>query len=589
MHQTPRVALRQIGSGFRRGRSRLPVAACVIAAVGLLSGCGSDAPNIPTEPPVGDGANMQLVRVQFTQGVQDAAGSISLVAGMATAVNVQISRSKESQTAVPVVLRLFRGGALIRIDTARTTGTLGLTTSATVPSAQFLIPAVAVSGALSYQVEIDPGRTVGDSSRLDNLLPGATPGALNVVALQPISVRFVPVILSSHDNATGSISSGSTERFVQTIRQTMPVGALVTAIGSALTSSANFGTPPTGAAPAFWTSVLQELDIARVSSPQRAAYWYGVVGAPSGYTRYTNGGYGYIPNGANETGSGTRTAVGFGVSSSNSAAFASKTLAHELGHMLGRLHAPSCSAGSPLDATFPDAQGTILLPGFDVWSWASGATTGAPSIAASTGDVMGYCAAVWSSPHTWNGILRWRQQSQPIVAQVRPEPAVLIAGSVAANGTVTLRPALDGEAIVPAPDAAGDMVVELQADGGAVMARTQVQSARVDHADGERHFLAVLPRPTSQLAAAVVATSRDGQSAMLRAVPGDVSVQVRTLAGLQTEVRTQPGRAILLRDATTGEVLSIGWNGRAVVPTRGAITASVSNGVRSRTEMILPR
>ncbi len=557
----------------------------------MLTACGDSAePPQPTEPPVGDGANLRLLAVQFTQGVQDASGSIGLVAGTPTAVNVLIGRSKVNAGSVPVVLRLFRGGSLIRTDTVRTSGVLGPTVDATAPSVQFLIPAAVVSGALSYQVEIDPARTVGDSSRQDNLLPGTTPGGLNVVALQPISIRFVPIILASHDNTVGSVGTGGAERFVQTIRQTMPVGAIATDIGTPLTSSANFGAPPTGAAPAFWTSVLQELDIARVSSPQRAAYWYGVVGAPSGYTRYTNGGFGYIPNGVNDTGSGTRTAVGFGVSNSNSAAFASKTLAHELGHMLGRLHAPSCSAGSPLDGSFPDAQGTIAQTWIDVWSWASGASTGATPISASTGDVMGYCAAVWSSPHTWSGILRWRQQSQPVIAQVRSEPAVLIAGSVAADGTVSLRPALDGDAIVPAAVPTGDVTIEVHGEGGTVIARQQVQSARVDHADGERHFLAVLPRAASTRAVAAVATTRNGQSAMLRAdASGPGNVQVRTVRGARTEVSTSPGRAVLLRDANSGEVLAIGWNGRAVVSTRGAITATVSNGVRSRTELIQPR
>lgn len=575
------------------GRTRVTACARGVLHAALLvafTACGgSSNTDQPTEPPVGDGANLQLVSVQFTQGTQDAAGSIALVAGQPVAVNVSVSRSKESTDDVPVVLRLFRGGSLIRTDTARTGGVLGPSYSPSAPSAQFLIPATLVNGALSWQVELDPARTVGDSSRFDNLLPGTTPGALSVVALAPISIRFIPIILSSHENATGSLSSGSTERFVQTIRQTMPVGAIVTVIGPGLTSSANFGTPPVGAAASFWTSVLQELDVARVSSPQRAAYWYGVVGAPSGYTRYTNGGYGYIPNGATETGGGTRSAVGFGVSSSNSAAFASKTLAHELGHMLGRLHAPSCSAGSPIDANFPDALGTILLPGFDVWSWASGLSSRALSVSASTGDVMGYCAEVWASPHTWSGILRWRQLSQPVVAQVRAEPAVLIAGSIAPNGSVSLRPALDGDAVIPASDPIGDVVVELQADGGAVIVRQQLQSTRVDHGDGARHFLAVLPRPAAQNAAAVVATSRDGQSAVVRAAAGDATVHVRTLRGNRTEVTTPSGRAILLRDATSGEVLSIGWNGRAVVPAGGAISATVSNGVRSRTELLLPR
>jgi hypothetical protein len=557
--------------------------------IAVLAGCGSDAPDLPIEPPVGDGGNMKLVSVEFTQAIQNATGTLPMVSGQAMAVNVQVSRSKENTTAVPVVLRLYRDGTLIRIDTTRTGGVLGPTLTPTAPTAQFLVPGIDVQGALTWQVELDPGRTVGDSSRFDNLLPGVRPAALVVTPVLPITIRFVPIALGAHGNTTGAINNGNVERFVQTIRQTMPVGAIATDIAPALTTMANFGTAPTGGGPAFWTGVLQELDVARIASPQRSAYWYGVVAPPAGYTRFTNGGWGYIPSSPTDAGGGTRSAVGLDAAALSSAAFASKTLAHELGHLLGRLHSPSCSAGSPLDTAFPDAQGTIATPGFDVWSWSSGLTTRALSVSAATGDVMGYCAQVWASAYTWNAVMRWRQQSQPVTADVRPEPAIIVAGSVAADGSVTLRPALDVDAIVPLDDAGGDLTVELRGEGDAMLARQVVRSRPVDHADGERHFMAVLPARAAAAAASIVATSTTGRSAMVRTATGDVTVQVRPVTGNRTEIVAPSGRAMLVRDARTGDVVAIGWNGRAMVPATTAVTVRVSNGGRSRAQLILPR
>lgn len=543
----------------------------------------------PGTPPVGDGANLRLASVQFTQNIQDADSALPLISGQPVAVNVLIARSKESTDEVPVVLRLFRNGVMIRSDTTRSAGVLGPSVSDVTPSAQFLIASSLVNGTgtLSWQVEIDPARSVGDSTRTDNLLPATIPGLLNIISVAPIPVRVVSIVLGNHGGVAGEVTSANIDRYLQTVRQTLPVGSVVAGIAPPLTTMADFGETPNGAGLNFWTRVLQEVDIARLLSQQPNAYWFGAVSPPTGYTKYTFGGYGYIPNIPSAAGAGTRSSVGFGIGPNVNAAFVSKTLAHELGHNLGRLHAPSCAAGSPVDAQFPDAQGTILSTGHDVWSWAAGLTRGALSVSRATGDVMGYCGSVWASAYTWRGIMQWRQASPPIIAQVQREPAIIVVGTVAADGTVSLRPALEADAAIPATDDAGDMDIELRTASGSVLGRQRVASARVDHGDGARHFVAVLPAVAGTSAQVLSATSRtSGRAAQLRATDGDVTLQVRQLAGNRTEVTAPDGRAVMLRDAATGELLSIGWNGRAVVSHRGAIRATVSNGVRSRSDVI---
>lgn len=566
---------------------------CFALLLSSSASCDSstDAGPTPIGPvPTGDGANLQLVGVQITQGTQDAAGSLPLIAGQPAVVNVLVVRSRESVEPVPVVLRLFRDGVLIRTDTARTGGILGPATNDAAPSAQFLIAGSLITASLAWQVEVDPARSSPDSTRTDNLLPGPTPAAMTIVAIPPLVMRLLPVILANHDGATGDVSAANLDRYLQMVRRAMPVGALEASIAPALTTMADFGTPPAGAAPNFWQRVLQEIDVARIVSGQPSVYWYGVVTVPTGFTTFTYGGYAYIPGSATDVGGGTRSAVGFGISPATNFDYVAKTLAHELGHQLGRAHAPSCGAASPLDAAFPDGEGTILYTGHDVWSWATGATRGAFSVRRTTGDLMGYCSEVWSSPYTWSAVLRWRQTSTGVVTQVRAEPALIVAGAVSADGTVSLRPALEAAVVIPPADARGDMTIELQTAAGGVLARQQVVSTRVEHGDGERQFIAILPSTNSASASVIAATSRTtGRTVSLRASSGGMDVQVRNVAGGRTEVRASADRAVMLRDAVSGDVVAIGWDGRVIVRHPGAMTATVSNGVRNRRIDVAPR
>jgi hypothetical protein len=71
------------------------------------------------------------------------------------------------------------------------------------------------------------------------------------------------------------------------------------------------------------------------------------------------------------------------------------TLAHELGHMHGRSHAP-CDAGTT-DPNFPYTNG-----GAGVWGWDDRTGTFVdPSV---TADFMGYCSPAWVSDYTYQAL-----------------------------------------------------------------------------------------------------------------------------------------------------------------------------------------
>lgn len=385
---------------------RVAATACLV-----LGACsGADRPG-PVAPPIIPSVNLRLERVMFTQAVQDDAGSVPMIAGAAAAINVVVGRSRESVTEVPVVLRLFRGASVVFTDTTRTAGVLGPVTSATLTSAQFLVPSNLVASDVSWQVELDPARTQSDSTHDDNVLPRGTPEQLTALAVPPMRLRLVPVILSRHGGVAGDVAPVNVDLYARLAREIFPLGALTVTVGAAVTSDADFGVrPDTGADRGFWTVVLRDLDGARTEAGAGDEYWYGVVPVVDGYQRLVYGGFGYLPDMPQNT--NARVSAGFGISRSIGANFAQQTLAHELGHNFGRRHAPGCGAVAPIDSAYPGLAGTISARGNNVWSWANGLARGAADVDRATGDVMSYCSPVWISPHTYNAVLAWRQASQ---------------------------------------------------------------------------------------------------------------------------------------------------------------------------------
>ena len=555
----------------------------LIGAVCILAACaGTDAVSpTGTLPGTEDGANLRLAQVVLTQGAQEPDGSIPLVAGMAAAVNVMIARSKESAREVPVVLRLFRGSAVVRIDTTRTVGILGSSISPASPSAQFLIPAEMVNDSLSWQVEVDPAHGVADSTRVDNLLPVGAPQSLIIVHLPALDVHFVPIALATQGDVMGDVSELNAAQYLAAARAMLPTGRVTFSIGAAVSVQANFGTRPDGGDTGFWQSALADLDVARMLSSSPASTWYGIVPFPAGYTRLVHGGYSYIPSVPSDVGGGSRSAISLGFTSQFGSAYIRETVAHELGHQSGRSHAPGCGAIAPLDTLFPGALGTITTPGHDVFSWSTGVSSGARSRAGTTGDVMSYCYDVWSSPYTWNAVMKWRQASGAEVTSTARTSVTLVSGSIDRDGAVTLRPALAADAIMPATDPEGDVTVELRSAAGSILRSVRVRSSALSESDGARQFIALL-RNAGTAASEIVATTAAGASARLQRRVGPDVVAARVTPGGATEIISSAGNALLVRDAAGGEVLGIGWNGRVVIKHSGAWNVMVSDGVRGQ-------
>lgn len=533
---------------------------------------------------------LRLVGVQLTQATQNADGSLPVVEGVATAVNVLATATPAAPSGVPVVFRLTSGGMLVRADTVRT-GPLGTAApDYDNPSAQILLPGAAITAGTEWDAVLDPAATLPDHDPADNRLPASGSTALATTSLSTLTIRFVPVVVLVPSASTGNVGAGNVEEYLETVRSILPTGPLATTIGPEFTTGASFGSPPSGGAPAFWTQLLQELDLARTLDATFATHhWYGVVRPPAGFNFVVNGGWSFVPSNPSSAGPGTRTSVSVQVGWFNNPARARELVAHELSHTFGRTHAPSCGADAP-DPAFPFSTGVIGRAGHDVAAWARGAATRAATIPATTGDVMGYCSPQWIGEYNWDAVRVWRQAAGPVTAPPVVAPALVVAGLLAPDGTVTVRPAFSADVPVPPEPAVAPVLIRVLDAAGRLLLQRRVATARMAHGDGTVTFTGILPlRPAEQANVQEIVIEAGSRRAVLVAGPAPAGVTMTGQGGNRIEVRWTRGRAAVLRDAVAGTVLGFGWDGRAVVTAPRGISVAISDGVRSVPARVVPR
>jgi hypothetical protein len=564
---------------------------------------GAVAITVTPRPP----RDFAVVGAQFTQGVQDATGSIPMVlSGNAAAVNVLIRATPPTSTPMQVVLRLFNAaGTLIRADTTVTSGTLGASPSYAAPSVQFLVPAATLQAGLRWQIARDPRGLVVDDTASDDVFPAAAPATLATVDVPTVNIRFVPIVLASNNNATGVVNDALIPEYLRTFKSIYPVGQINAHVGTPFTTTASFGTPPSGGDATFWTQVLAELDLARTIDPtEPTSNWYGVIVPPAGFNFTAFGGFSYIPTSGTAVGPHTRTSTGVQLNWFNRPTQARDLVAHEIGHTFGRAHAPCGAAGAPLDASFPIPGGTLDLPGHDVFSWATGLASSATTVPTTTGDVMGYCFPVWASTYTYRAILNFRQTQ--VVAALANEAAapitrvLIVRGSMEIGRSMKLEPAFALNARPALPDHPGPYRVDGLAADGRVLFSYAFEPAVLDHAPNVRHFTLAIPitPDVEESLDALRLVGPPGETRMTRAVPatrvlsGGRATAVRGSAGaLSVLCGDVNARGVLVLDGATGSALGSApaASVRAVVGAARPLTVLCSDGVRTtRSNVTVP-
>ncbi len=542
-------------------------------------------------------SDYSIVDAQFTQGIQAADGSIPMVLGSrAAVVNVLLRSLVPVTRPMQLVLRLFdAGGTLLRSDTVVASGPLGSAPTYTAPSAQFLVPASVLAAGVRWQVVRDPRKLVPDDTAANDVFPRTGTAALSTVNVPPLTIRFVPIVLGAYGNATGVVNTANLSDYLRTLTSVHPLGTISAHVGAPVTTNAsNFGTAPAGGVQAFWVQVLGELDLARIADPTEPdANWYGVVAPPTGYNNVAFGGFSYIPTSGANSGAGTRTSVAVETGWFSRPTQARDLVAHEIGHTFGRSHTP-CGAPSGIDPAYPLPSGTLEQDGHDVFAWATGLSTSAATVPASTGDVMGYCFPVWASAYTYRGVMSFRGTGAVIAARA-PSPmtrVLVVRGDVAGDGRITLEPTFAITGHPSLPDHPGAYTLQGLDASGAVLFSYAFDPFVLDHASDVKPFTIALPSTPdleARLQSIVVrgrgATQRNDRAptrpASPLAAPALTSALREAGGSLRVSCADSSARGIVAISGATGGVLgsaSQSWM-RLMAAPGTAISVSCSDGV----------
>jgi hypothetical protein len=530
--------------------------------------------------PQGPSLNLRIEGLYLTQATQRFDGTVPLIAGRDALLRV-FAVANEPNTVQPRVrVRLYQNGALAQTWLINAPGgsvPLAPDESSLAGSWNMVVPAALVQPGLAVLADVDPDGAVAEGNLNDNMFPlTGQPGSVDVRALPTFGIRFVPVRQSVNDSL-GNVTAANMESYLTEARRVLPIAGYDADLRDVYVTTAPV--LQSNNANGAWGTILNEVLALRVAdgSPR---YYYGVV-----RTGYTSGiaGIGFV-------GSWPRTSLGW-----DRVASRAWVMAHEVGHNMGRPHAPACGAGSP-DPSYPYANGAIGVWGLDV-----------PLLQlkhpATAFDIMGYCSgSFWVSDYNWQLMIAYRQggpNNAPDGGVAQAVPArrgLLLWGRLTRDGPV-LEPAFEVDAppLLPAP---GPHRIELVgADGRSLLSIPFRAEEVADHTDDpEQAFAFVLPL-TPELA---------GRVAELRLVAGGRTVTRRGTVGDPESGRTvRRGRTglaevrwnaerypmALVRDEATGRILSFARHGQVVVPPAGGrYRITFSDGVRSREETaILPQ
>lgn len=515
--------------------------------------------------------NLRVGGLYLTQSAQTPDNTVPLVAGRDAFLRVFVLANEINSAAPSVRLRIYQSGTLLDTYTIPSPG--GSTPTAVnegslADSWNLTLPGSEIRPGLEIQVEVDPAGEIPEADETDNSFPD-TGGRRTIETwnVPPLALTLVPVRQSAN-GLEGDVSPANRDEYVDLSRRLHPIPGYDAAVHSVFTTS---GPLQSNDANGAWATLLGEIDALRVAEGTGRLY-YGVVRLD-----YSGG---QIARSL----TGTPAAVGF-----DNVAERSRIVAHGLGHMWGRDHAP-CGSPQALDPNYPYAGGQIGVYGYDVGAGLLKAPT--------TPDVMGLCQNVWISDYTYRNVMDFRGTAPSVAGMTgAAEPSLLVWGRIAPDGAV-LEPAFHVLTRPSLPVRRGPYAVEgLTSDGRRAFAVSFAPIPLADGPDGARHFAFAVPLDQASA----------GRLARLRLIGPGVAMTVagRARAALRTARWSGPAHSTptlsrgsgrlslrwdasahpmaLVRDPGSGQVLAFARGGAVQLEDeRDEVELVLSDGVRSR-------
>ena len=390
-----------------------------------------------------------------------------------------------------------------------------------------IIPGHALQPGVEMVVEIDLDGVPLKQGSVTRF-PAASRLALDVRKLPPMYLTIVPVQWISEANQThnqfvadfaldmSTTDSEGVRRFVQTV---LPVGDLRVNVREPYVTWGS--TMQNGA-----FDLLGEIDVLRhMEAGREDEYYLGVFEIPRQTAPDASWpSLGELPG---------YVAV----------SWASRTIAHELGHNLSLQHAPCATTGYS-DPDFPHEGASIGVWGHRFWD-GGGLGFGKMLGPASHKDLMSYCQPWWISDYSFTKALEYRLEiasSRAAFNQAAPKKTLLLWGGIR-DGDLRLEPAFAHDAPAKLPEASGPYQLEgLDAEGGRLFSLSFTPD-ELDH--GGSSFLFAIPfeREWTQALDRVTLTGPEGSTTLDRDTGGRAALIVDRASGrVRTIARDWPDR-----------------------------------------------
>ena len=551
----------------------------------VVVGAGSTASATVTyAPPSSGDLNLTIAGLYVTQSAQTYDGSVPLVKDRNGYLRVFAVANRTNVELPSVRVTIYNSANAVASTVVIPAPGLFVPTSVDESSLGYSwntpVAGTLIQPGFRIEAEVDPAGLITEADESDNLL---APPAPIVQTVPMLNVTFVPVIQQRHAarGDVGNVTLANRDQFLALTRQMHPIASYNTAVRAPYTTTTT-DTLQAENQNSAWGTILGEIETIRaLENPTR--HYYGVA-----KVSYTSGvaGVAYVSNGVSE-----QSALGWDYLPTGAA-----VAAHELGHNWGRNHAP-CGGPSGLDNGYPFSDGRIGIYGVNV-----GSQTLMP---ASTSDIMGYCDPKWIGAYTYNAVMSYLISPPPApvmnaeLSQAE-QPCLLVWGHIR-NGEVVLEPAFQVNTRPRMPRRAGPYSLDATAEDGSKLFSLSFAPSQIADAPGD-HGTFVFAVPISNAQAVRLHTLRlagpGGQKVRTRMPPLDPQVgatavakpaQVRRVPGGKVAVRwdAREHPMVMVRDAVTGEVLSLARGGSVDVITRNReLDLMFSDGVQSRVKRV---
>jgi hypothetical protein len=390
------------------------------------------------------------------------------------------------------------------------------------------LPAAWLSGRVSLTATVDSAGAVAEVSETNN----TTSATFTYVSVPPLDVMIVPIRYTHTPN--GQVYPAPTADTISVvITKLYPVPS----VNLSWHTPVNFTGDLSGSS--AWNTLLNQVTSLRQSEvgSNSPRIYYALVPIQNGTGQWFNSGIagiGWL--------GGNRASVGLDLGGASSGFVA----AHEIGHNLGRYHAP-CGNPSGVDGNYPYTGASIGQFGLDVVAlrvWSPGAPDNAK-------DVMSYCNPKWISDYTYVALLNVLRGSVQVMSAPVVANGVLVRVDLPEGGAPAMLPAYAlPSAPIDAPVASDYTVELLDASGAVMLSQTAalLQTSAHDEVRGEqqdapapivRSIQVIVPQPAQPAArirllqaGAIIAeremvTSPPGQSSLITGVQPDANGVLR--------------------------------------------------------------